>query len=874
MLSTSCDAASTPAAVPAAASSNGLHIISKEVVLTVGQSQQLFVAGTNASVRWESDNPAVATVTATGFISAQSPGFARVVARGQGTTDTSLVTVRKATPVQLTADSITLAIAHSARLSFSISSTSGDVDSAQTRAKWSTSAPEIATVDSTGLVTGIAVGDAAIAVNIDGATDTAHVQIVSVSVAAISIQAPSKQVTLLVHEMRTFAAVANDSSGNQLHDRVITWSSSSPDVATITASGSVTAIAPGSSTITASSEGRSDSVVVTTVDAVSVASVTVTAPSSSVTAGQTLQATATVLDPSGATLSTAVAWASSAPTVAGVSASGLISGLNAGTAIITAAAGGKTGSVTLTVQAGTATPVPSGATDAELPREYLPTSLASTPSAGRTLRVAAGGNLQAALDSAVPGDKLLLAAGATFRGNYVVGPKSGGISGGWITVMSDGPLPAEGTRVSPTLAGTNGFPKLVSTTVLPALATKGPAARWRFIGLEFTNDAAVTTVNGTLYLGDAGSAQNSLSLIPTDIILDRVYVHGQPTTDDRRCVTFNGARLAIVESYVSECHSAFDAQAITGTNGPGPFKIVNNYLEASGENIAWGGADPWIPNLVPSDMEIRRNHLLKPMAWKGKWLAKNLYESKNSRRSLLDGNVFENSWPDGQAGYAIVLWSVNQSGSCTWCITQDVTFQNNVIKNATSGFQLSAKYGSTASPAMHHVTIRNNVVLGLDNPLVAGGTSRLFNMADIIPQLTIEHNTGFAPDATLVWGGDAPLPDHLIRNNLLGGGGYQIFTSYGSGSLAWAHEAGPGSDFSGNVVVGDNGNHIPKNLYTASFDDVGLLGGTASLTGINAPLGDLTLSAASPFKGKATDGADPGADIARIIAATAAAVVP
>ena len=80
----------------------------------------------------------------------------------------------------------------------------------------------------------------------------------------------------------------------------------------------------------------------------------------------------------------------------------------------------------------------------------------------------------------------------------------------------------------------------------------------------------------------------------------------------------------------------------------------------------------------------------------------------------------------------------------------------------------------------------------------------------------------------------------------------------------------PGSDFAGNVVVGDNGNPIPKNLYAASFNDVGLLGGAAGLTDLNAPLGNLTLSAASPFKGKATDGADPGADIARIIAATAA----
>ena len=771
------------------ADAGGLHVTSKEVVLTVGQSQQLAVVGTNAPVRWASDNPAVATVTASGLLSANSPGSARVVAQGQGTADTSRVTVRAGVPVKLIADSIILPIGHPTRLSFSTAASPGDGGSAQARAKWSSTAPSIATVDSTGLVTGVTVGNAAIVVNLDGATDTTSVRIDSVSVAAISIQTSSKQLALSLHETRAFVAVASDPSGNQLHDRFVTWSSSSPDVAAITASGSVTAIAPGSSTITASSEGRSDSVLVT-------------------------------------------------------------------------------------VQAGTAAPLPSGATDAELPRVYLNTAVANTPSVGKQWHVAAGADLQTVIDAAAPGDQILLAAGATFRGNYTIRPKSGGISGGWITVMSDGTLPPEGTRVSPTLAGINGFPKLVSPTVLPALSTSGAATQWRFIGLEFTNDAALTTVNGTIYLGDAGSGQNSLSLVPADIVLDRVYVHGQSTTDDRRCVNFNGARLAIVDSYVSDCHSKFDAQAITGTNGPGPFKIVNNYLEASGENIAWGGADPHIPDLVPSDMEIRHNHFFKPLAWRGTWLAKNLYESKNSRRVLLDGNVFENSYPDGQAGYAIVLWSVNQDGGCTWCITQDVTFTNNVIKNATSGFQLSAKYGATSSPAMHHVTIRNNVIIGLDNPLVAGGTSRLFTMNDIIPQLTIEHNTGFAPDATLIWGGAAPLPDHLIRNNLIGGGSYQIFTSYGTGSLAWAHEAGPGSDFAGNVVVGDNGNHIPKNLYAATFDDVGLLGGAAGLSNLNAALGDLMLSATSPFKGKATDGTDPGADIAKIIAATAAAVVP
>ena len=44
-----------------------------------------------------------------------------------------------------------------------------------------------------------------------------------------------------------------------------------------------------------------------------------------------------------------------------------------------------------------------------------------------------------------------------------------------------------------------------------------------------------------------------------------------------------------------------------GWNGPGPFLIENNYLEAAGENVMFGGSDPSIANLVPSNITIRRN---------------------------------------------------------------------------------------------------------------------------------------------------------------------------------------------------------------------------------------------------------------------------
>src|SRR4051812_13078409 len=95
-----------------------------------------------------------------------------------------------------------------------------------------------------------------------------------------------------------------------------------------------------------------------------------------------------------------------------------------------------------------------------------------------------------------------------------------------------------------------------------------------------------------------------------------------------------------------------DAQAIAGWSGPGPYKIVNNYLEGSTENLIFGGAgnnslmqlmlsidtnaDPVITNLVPSDIEVRNNYFFKPLSWKQDdpsyagmhWAVKNIFELK------------------------------------------------------------------------------------------------------------------------------------------------------------------------------------------------------------------------------------------------------
>ena len=71
----------------------------------------------------------------------------------------------------------------------------------------------------------------------------------------------------------------------------------------------------------------------------------------------------------------------------------------------------------------------------------------------------------------------------------------------------------------------------------------------------------------------------------------------------------------MLNSYISDIKAVnADSQAIAGYNGAGPFTIENNYLEAAGENVLFGGADPAVTNLVPSDIVLRRNHLFKPLA--------------------------------------------------------------------------------------------------------------------------------------------------------------------------------------------------------------------------------------------------------------------
>ncbi|HET9713723.1 MAG TPA: hypothetical protein VFP64_17670, partial [Pyrinomonadaceae bacterium] len=352
---------------------------------------------------------------------------------------------------------------------------------------------------------------------------------------------------------------------------------------------------------------------------------------------------------------------------------------------------------------------------------------------GATLVVPAGGDLQAAINTAAPGDTIILESGATYRGPYTLPSKTGDA---YITIQSSRAGEITG-RVTPSQSGL--LAKVRSSVGGdPIITTARGAHHYKLIGLDISTVSSTDLVYDLVRLGDS---TQTLSDVPHDLILDRLWIHGFPTQAVQRGISLNSAETSILNSYISDIHSIdVDTQAICGWNGPGPYKIINNYLEAAGENVMFGGALTSIPNLVPSNIEIRRNYFFKPLSWKVghpsyagiPWKIINLLEFKSVRNVIVDGNVLENSWTAVQIGYAVLFTVVSEEGRMPWATVENISFTNNTVKNADQALQLRGADHPYQSGRGNGLMIANNLFIGIVN--------RFYTVTGFY-NVTINHNT-------------------------------------------------------------------------------------------------------------------------------------
>jgi hypothetical protein len=490
------------------------------------------------------------------------------------------------------------------------------------------------------------------------------------------------------------------------------------------------------------------------------------------------------------------------------------------------------------------------------PQVYPPSTAAEAPAA---IRVTTSGELQAAIDRAKSGDVIDLAPGATFVGNFVLTEKTGTR----YTILRTAPtsgLPDSTGRIGPEHSAK--LAKIQSPNGSPALRTAAGAHHWRITLIEFGPNAG--GAGDIIALGDSSASQSSGSGLPHDLLIDRCYIHGHAELGQKRGIALNSASTTVMGSYIADIKAAgVDAQAIAGWSGPGPFLIENNYLEASGENFLLGGAVPGARGLVPSDVVFRRNHVIRPAAWRsGRWTVKNLFELKNARRVLVEGNLFENNWVGGQSGYAIVLTPRGEHGDAPWATIEDVTIRYNIIRNVAAGFNLLGQDDVGPSGTIRRMRIADNLLYGFDRE-VWGGNGVFMQIGEGPAELVVEHNTVIQQGNVItVYGGTrddrTPVERFVFRNNITLHNANGIIGQGLAIGTASINAYFPGGVFLRNVLAGGRETRYPSDNLFPDMDRF-------AQQFVNYGGRDYRLRADSEFKRAASDGADLGVNYVALL---------
>jgi len=556
---------------------------------------------------------------------------------------------------------------------------------------------------------------------------------------------------------------------------------------------------------------------------------------------------------------------------------------------------------------------------AELPKACYYTALDGTPSPGKQIHVSAKADLTDAIEHAKCGDTLLLPAGASYEVHELPSKKCDDQH--YITVRTDTPdskLPPEGTRISPAWGGVASLPgrppfaqpaggpaKLLATIVVRRPAGTSVGDHIRFIGIEWTT--APDSDIGRMVTAEHGD----------HVIFDRNWFHPAEGKEVGHGVgMIEGAHMvAVINSYLSGMNciartgKCTDATGIGGGKGDEPIfalKIYNNFIESAGENILFGGS---AATQVPTDIEIRRNHLFRPMLWKEgepgytptasgqAYVVKNNFELKSAIRVLFEANLLENTWGGfSQTGFSIVLTPRNQQGQCPVCRLNDVTIRFNRIRNVAGVLQIAnagartadAQGGGTGAFAADggrysiHDIFADNLH---DKDYKGGGTFLiLVSWNPPVHDIEIDHVTAFLTGRLLsVQNSGAKLANFKLTNSVFSVGDRRPIASAGGGPESCAGKnQGIGGEavveacfdpykFEKNLIVSGIGSFPKGNLIVGSPDAAGIrdlkdaISKDPRLCHAKGP----GCSKVSPGAAAASDGRDLGADIDAIEVAIA-----
>jgi hypothetical protein len=390
-----------------------------------------------------------------------------------------------------------------------------------------------------------------------------------------------------------------------------------------------------------------------------------------------------------------------------------------------------------------------------------------------SILVPCGNSIQAKLDAAEPGDTINLIGGCTYTGPLTLGVKEGVVTLRALSALPD-------RRITP--ADASLLPIIASGNLSPAI-TGIEASNWHLLGLQVE-----TRSDG---LGEVILLQDAFN-VKMEQILMVAGVNGQ-----KRGIRGNGQQITLTRSHIANIwRSGQDSQAFCAWDGAGPYTITDNYLEAAGENVMFGGADSKSPERMPADVLVDGNHFTKRSEWKpvppdltsGK-AVKNLFELKAARRVIIRRNLFERNWTDAQTGYAILFKSVNQNGTAPWSVTEDVLFEDNIIRDVQNGFNIQGIASGQLGGRTSRITIRGNDI---------ETTGVAVQITGAPGEITIDRTT-FVNGYTFLQLDGSPMERLTVTNTLANHNAYGVkgaSTTVGTASLTkfattyvWEHVA-------------------------------------------------------------------------------------